>query len=71
MSSLFKAHDIKNKNKENCLFSVVVVLISLILCLYHVAPNSHCREGKCNLAQIFKYAQHPVDQTLLIICLYI
>lgn len=43
----------------------------LLSYLHHVAPNSHCRERKYSLAHIFKYAQHPVDQNLLIICLCI
>lgn len=45
--------------------------IYLISYLHYVAPNSHCRERKYNLAQIFKHAQHPVDQNLLIISLCI
>lgn len=57
MSNLFKVHDIKNK--ENCLFSVVVVLISLILCLYHVAPNSHCRGEKVQSGPNFQICSAP------------
>lgn len=67
MGSLFKVDDLKKKTPW--LFSVVMAPIYLISYLHHVAPNSHCR--KYNLAQIFKQAQHPVDQNLLIISLCI
>lgn len=59
------------KKKAQRLFSVVMAPFYLLSYLHHVAPNSHCRERKYNLAQIFKYAQHPVDQNLLIISLCI
>lgn len=44
-----------------------------ILSLFVFTPCStqFTLQRKYNLAQIFKYAQHPVDQNLLIICLCI
>lgn len=67
--SLFKIDDIKKENKTLLIF-MVMVLTSLILHLYHLAPNSHCRHRLCSLDQIFKYTQHPPrNENLLIICL--
>lgn len=69
MSSLFKVDDLKKtpmivlSGHGSSLSRFIFTPCSTKLMLQ--------RERKYNLVQVFKYAQHPVDQNLLIICLYI